>query len=42
MLLWAGNSQPGSIDATEVKELAANILEGGKEAFNRRREKYGL
>ncbi len=32
----------GSIDAPEVKELAANILEGGKEAFNRRREKYGL
>lgn len=32
----------GSIDAPDVKELAANILEGGKEAFNRRREKYGL
>jgi DNA repair ATPase RecN len=32
----------GSIDAPEVKNLAANILEGGKEAFNRRREKYGL
>lgn len=32
----------GSIDAPAVKELAANILEGGKEAFNRRREKYGL
>jgi len=32
----------GSIDAPEVKELAANILEGGKEAFTRRREKYGL
>ena len=32
----------GSIDATDVKELAANILEGGKEAFTRRREKYGL
>jgi hypothetical protein len=31
----------GSIDATEVKDLAANILEGGKEAFTRRREKYG-
>ncbi len=25
----------GSIDAPEVKELAANILEGGKEAFTR-------
>jgi DNA repair ATPase RecN len=32
----------GSIDSLEVKDLAANILEGGKEAFNRRREKYGL
>lgn len=32
----------GSIDLPEVKELAANILEGGREAFNRRREKYGL
>ncbi len=32
----------GSIDAPEVKDLAADILEGGREAFNRRREKYGL
>ena len=32
----------GSIDAPEVKVLAANILEGGREAFTRRREKYGL
>ena len=32
----------GSIDANQVKELAANILEGGREAFTRRREKYGL
>lgn len=32
----------GSIDSSDVKELAANILEGGKEAFTRRREKYGL
>jgi ABC-type Mn2+/Zn2+ transport system ATPase subunit len=32
----------GSIDAPNIKELAANILEGGREAFNRRREKYGL
>jgi ABC-type lipoprotein export system ATPase subunit len=32
----------GSIDAPDVKELAANILEGGKEAFSHRREKYGL
>ena len=32
----------GSIDSPEVKNLAADILEGGREAFNRRREKYGL
>lgn len=32
----------GSIDAADVKEFAANILEGGKEAFSHRREKYGL
>jgi len=32
----------GSIDAPDVKEFAANILEGGKEAFTHRREKYGL
>lgn len=32
----------GSIDASAVKELAASILEGGREAFTRRREKYGL
>jgi DNA repair ATPase RecN len=32
----------GSIDSPDVKELAANILEGGREAFTRRREKYGL
>ena len=32
----------GSIDASDVKEFAANILEGGREAFNHRREKYGL
>lgn len=32
----------GSIDAKQVKDLAANILEGGREAFTRRREKYGL
>jgi hypothetical protein len=31
----------GSIDALDVKELAASILEGGREAFTRRREKYG-
>lgn len=32
----------GSIDSPQVKDLAANILEGGREAFTRRREKYGL
>lgn len=32
----------GSIDTKQVKDLAANILEGGREAFTRRREKYGL
>jgi hypothetical protein len=32
----------GSIDAKQVKDLAANILEGGREAFTGRREKYGL
>jgi DNA repair ATPase RecN len=35
-------SASGSIDAPDVKHLAASILEGGKEAFTRRREKYGL
>lgn len=38
----AGLQASGSIDSPKVKELAADILEGGKEAFNRRREKYGL
>jgi ABC-type lipoprotein export system ATPase subunit len=32
----------GSIDTPDVKEFAASILEGGKEAFTHRREKYGL
>lgn len=32
----------GSIDQQDVKDLAAAILEGGRDAFNRRREKYGL
>lgn len=32
----------GSIDSPAVKDLAASILEGGKEAFTHRREKYGL
>ena len=35
-------NQQGAIDMPEVQELAANILEGGKSAFNQRREKYGF
>ncbi|GGD73059.1 hypothetical protein GCM10011357_30160 [Lacimicrobium alkaliphilum] len=32
----------GSIDQKSIQGLAAKILEGGKDAFNRRREKYGF
>lgn len=32
----------GSIDLPEIQRLAADILEGGKSAFNQRREKYGF
>jgi hypothetical protein len=32
----------GSIDALKVRELVEEILEGGKEAFERRRRKYGF
>lgn len=32
----------GSIDALPVRELVEEILEGGKEAFERRRRKYGF
>lgn len=32
----------GSIDARAVRELVEEILEGGKEAFERRRRKYGF
>lgn len=32
----------GSIDARPVRELIEEILEGGKEAFERRRRKYGF
>ena len=31
----------GSIDVPKVREQAANILDGGRVAFNTRREKYG-
>ncbi len=34
--------QQGGIDIPKVQTLAANILEGGKSAFNQRREKYGF
>lgn len=34
--------QQGAIDVQKVQELAADILEGGKSAFNQRREKYGF
>ena len=32
----------GSIDAVSVRELIEEILEGGKDAFERRRRKYGF
>ena len=32
----------GSIDASPVRELVEEILEGGKDAFERRRRKYGF
>ena len=35
-------AQQGAIDKPEVQKLAADILEGGKSAFNQRREKYGF
>lgn len=34
--------QQGAIDMPNVQRLAADILEGGKSAFNQRREKYGF
>lgn len=34
--------QQGAIDVPKVQVLAADILEGGKSAFNQRREKYGF
>ncbi|HHX4812403.1 TPA: TrlF family AAA-like ATPase [Yersinia enterocolitica] len=34
--------QQGAIDLPEIQHQAANILEGGKSAFNLRREKYGF
>ena len=32
----------GSIDQANIQNLAAKILEGGEDAFNRRKEKYGF
>jgi hypothetical protein len=32
----------GAIDVTRVRDQAANILEGGKTAFNQRKAKYGF
>lgn len=34
--------QQGAIDVPAIQKLAADILEGGKSAFNQRREKYGF
>jgi ATPase subunit of ABC transporter with duplicated ATPase domains len=34
--------QQGAIDIPAIQKLAADILEGGKSAFNQRREKYGF
>jgi hypothetical protein len=33
---------PGSIDDKAVQERIVNIMEGGEEAFNRRKEIYGI
>ena len=35
-------SAQGSIDIPEIRDKVANILEGGKEAFMQRKEKYGF
>jgi hypothetical protein len=34
--------QQGAIDLPAIQQLAADILEGGKSAFNQRRDKYGF
>jgi ABC-type cobalamin/Fe3+-siderophores transport system ATPase subunit len=36
------NQLCGSIDTLEVKELVKELLEGGQEAFELRRQKYGF
>jgi len=35
------NESQGAIDVPRVRDMAANILEGGKTAFNQRKVKYG-
>jgi len=35
-------SHQGAIDLDEIKKLAADILEGGEEAFLQRKDKYGI
>lgn len=35
-------SSQGSIDVPEIRERVAEILEGGREAFSQRKEKYGF
>ena len=32
----------GAIDVSDIKEKAAEILEGGRDAFNQRKYKYGF
>jgi hypothetical protein len=32
----------GAIDVSIIRDKTANILEGGKTAFNQRKEKYGF
>lgn len=35
-----GQEAQGSIDVPEIRDLVARILEGGRDAFNQRKEKY--
>jgi len=37
-----GEGNFGSIDEESIKEVVKNILEGGRQAFDTRKEKYGL
>ncbi|MDT8427035.1 MAG: DNA repair protein [Methyloprofundus sp.] len=39
---YISDDQQGAIDLPAIQVLAADILEGGKNAFNQRREKYGF